>query len=527
MAQPKRPPPIQTGRPRIDRDSVAFRDSFGALVVDLFLFRNHANPAAAEVAQAALNDPTINAARLHTVAFHWIQEQSEDVFDLPAQNAAAFAAWTEGFVAAGDLVVAEVLAVVLELQAGRASHGYQPADIAAPYNLLERLIANCRAFTAARDTMIAQARTNLVQPATVEAFVRAANNFVGNVYNLGVHAGVNIQVSDRLHLNFAPAGDNRQSLTPRSRVQASRVIEAITMGGRQITLPMTPGGSRIVGQNDFARPDLLTPRTENLVSQMTTERLSSVDTMRMAAFRARLAPAATAAITAGVAAAASQLVSGVASLASVLSSSSNLLSTSSSSLADLQMAARLKRKLGDTAQQNTLKSSQKSSQKSSKTSERSTSSTEGEVRGRSTDERMSDVDEDEAEAGEEEEALSSRGWGMGPQEGEESADESLGDALGPFEEPSSAASTNPFAEDAQPYADGGAAEGSPFDLLADNSPEPVGGAQSPDVNPFTGDSPAVDPFARPPPTGSGMGVGAQDGAGGAAEGDELADVVLM
>ena len=245
----------------IPRSSVAFRSGFNRLVVDLFRFRNHANPRGRRIGEIRLDDPEVNAARLHTVAFSWVRDEAVSIFERPSENVDAFEALTAAFVASGDLVIEEVRAALEELEAGRSVNGYGPEDVEEIRGLLERVTANCRAFTAERQLVIDAARAGRLTFVGVMRFVLLANNFVGNVYNLGAQRGGNLEVSDRLHLNFRTDDTGSIAMTPRSATMAIGVVTRVAAGGNPIAIPVTPGGSRAIGQNSFAPFARMSPRT--------------------------------------------------------------------------------------------------------------------------------------------------------------------------------------------------------------------------------------------------------------------------
>lgn len=234
--------------------------------------------------EVRLDHPDVNAARLHTVPFRIIREEAEGIFDRPSQNLSAFSEWTDAFLEVGGMVREEVLALSAALAPVRRADGSSSIseDLAAASianevrSLLKRIDRNIQDFLNTRDEVVRQARGPRIAAEALEAFVRSANNFIGNVYDVGPHAGVNIQVSDRLHLRVISASDG-STFSPRSMRLAT------AFAGRRATVPLTPRGTRLVSHHTLAPLTSFTPEARQLIARFPTESVNVVPP-RMDAF---------------------------------------------------------------------------------------------------------------------------------------------------------------------------------------------------------------------------------------------------
>lgn len=237
-----RPPPIDTSRAvaaKIERSEVQFSRSFSEFVVDLFLARHWSNQTLRRVGARGLTATALDAARLHTIPFAFFNDQTYAVFTMPSENLAAFQQWTAAFIMAGLRVAGEVKALRDRVIADIASSEQDRNFVRSVYDRTQKYV---RKFLRLRNAVVSGARSNALAPPVVKQFVRAANNYPGNVYTLGKHSGVNIQVSARLHANLVVKQDGDFTMTPISKILTTG------LAGLNLAIPLSPRGTSVVGQ---------------------------------------------------------------------------------------------------------------------------------------------------------------------------------------------------------------------------------------------------------------------------------------
>jgi hypothetical protein len=247
----KRPPPIVT---TFDRAEVAFTKSFAQLVLDVFILAHYNNPDVQNLRRMRLDDPTVNAARLHTFPFRAINQGVQELVDLANQRAMTqaqlkrFTMFACGMIGAGRLLRARVK---------RTIEDNSRIDRLFGTGVLVRIERNIERFERARSDLLEELANQRVGAATQREFMRAANNFIGNVYDLGPHRGGNLAVLDRWHLNLAVRLNGTMGMSP-----ISWTLYVNMAGFAEMSVPVTPRGTHIVGHRQIVSPRLLSPRTE-------------------------------------------------------------------------------------------------------------------------------------------------------------------------------------------------------------------------------------------------------------------------